>query len=121
MTAQTEKPTEVRTIKPDALDDLLSMPVGGRVEAIVPKSLKECLEMADEIIRAGMVPQGLQGKSADETRSKVAVCIQKGLEVGFKPVTSLSRITVINNRPAIDCAGAMALALNSGKLEWCEE
>ena len=121
MTAQTEKPTEVRTIKPDALDELLAMPVGGKVEAIVPKSLKECLEMADEIIKAGMVPQGLQGKSDDETRSKVAVCIQKGLEVGFKPVTSLSRITVINNRPAIDCAGAMALALHSGKLEWCEE
>ena len=126
MTAQTEKPTEVRTIKPDDLDELLAMPVGGRVEAIVPKSLKECLEMADEIIKAGLVPDGLKGPkdkrvSEDELRSKVAVCIQKGLEVGFKPVTSLSRITVINNRPAIDCAGAMALALHSGKLEWCKE
>lgn len=113
------KQTEV--VEKDALSELLAMPVGGDIRPVVPQTFDQVFQMADAIIAAEMVPLGLKGKTDKETRSKVGICIQKGLEVGFAPVTSLSRISVINGRPCIDCEGAMAKALESGKLEYCKE
>ena len=116
-----EKKTEVKTVERDNFAELLTMPVGGDILPVIPTTLDECFKMADAIIDADMVPLGLEGKTQKETRGKVAICIQKGLEVGFAPVTSLSRISVINGRPCIDCEGGMAKALESKKLEWCKE
>lgn len=121
MGQRVEKTKETEVAEKDVLAELLTLPVGGDIRPVVPQSFTEVFQMADAIIEADMVPFGLQGKNPKETRSKVGICIQKGLEVGFAPVTSLSRISVINGRPCIDCEGAMAKALESGKMEYCKE
>jgi hypothetical protein len=95
----------------------------GRVVAIIPRSVEECYRLAQAMQRAGMVPKGMESRTgnAQEEASKMMISIMKGLEVGFPPITALSTIMVVNNRPSIWGDGAAALIHRSGKCEYVKD
>lgn len=97
---------------------------GSRIEPIVPRNMAEILQCANEVIQAGLVPDSYKGRTDAETRSKVAIGIQKGLEVGFPPLAALSTIMIVNNRPSLWGDALPALVQRSGKMthmrEWFE-
>jgi hypothetical protein len=103
------------------------MVAGGEVAAFYPRSLNEVAQVADAIMRAGLVPSsyevklGTQEQKERETKSRLMVGIMQGLEVGFGPITALKTIAVINNRPSIWGDGAVALAQRSGAVEWVKQ
>ncbi len=80
--------------------------------------------IADAIMRAGMVPSSYEvklGSPEDQqkgTKAKLMIGVMKGLEVGFGPITALSTICIINNRPCVWGDGAIALCDRGGAVEW---
>jgi hypothetical protein len=97
------------------------MVAGGDVEAIIPRNLDEAWRLAVTFVEAGMVPSSYEGKTTKETCAKLMIGIMKAMEVGYAPVTGLSNICVINNRPCLWGDGAMGLVQDSGKVEWAKE
>lgn len=100
---------------------------GHPVTGIIPTTIEDVWRIADAIFIAGMVPASYDSKSMDqqqavrETKAKLAIGIMKGLEVGMGPVTALSTIAVINNRPCIWGDGAVALCQRSNAVEWVKQ
>ena len=94
---------------------------GGDLAAIIPQDLDEAWRLSCTFVKAGMVPKSYEGKTYEETVSKVMIGIMKSMEVGLKPITGLSSIMIVNNRPCLWGDGAIALVQNSGKLEWMKE
>lgn len=118
---------------------------GAPVSAIVPRTLGELAMVANAIISAGMAPDSYviepekikadeihpeiaaKGSVAvaserwriaeDKTKARIMIGIMKGAEVGLPPITALSTIAIINNRPCIFGDGAMALIQSSGQVE----
>lgn len=90
---------------------------GARVQPIVPRTVDEVARVARAVIVAGLAPNSYEGRTADETASRVMVGIMKGAEVGLAPITALSTIAIINGRPSIYGDGAVALCQASGKVE----
>jgi hypothetical protein len=98
---------------------------GAEVAGFIPRTLSDLAQLADAIIQAGMVPKSYEGKETltdpdktyKETKSKLMIGIMKGLEVGLGPMTAISTIAIINNRPCIYGDGGTALIQQSGKLE----
>ena len=97
------------------------MIAGGDVAAIIPRNLDEAWRLAVTFVEAGMVPNSYEGKTSKETCAKLMIGIMKAMEVGYAPVTGLSNICVINNRPCLWGDGAMGLVQDSGKVEWARE
>lgn len=109
---------------------------GGKVKAIVPQNIEEAFRMADAIYLSGMYPEsyaadadrktGRQMGPIDRqaTTSRIMVGIQKAMEVGLPPISGLSSIYIVNNRPTIFGDGIPALLYSSGKVtifrEWSE-
>ena len=93
----------------------------GEVVAIVPRTIEEAWRVASALQRAGMVPKGYENADKKKEAATMVVSILKGLEVGFPPITALSTIMVVNNRPCIWGDGAAALILKSGQLEHIKE
>ena len=89
---------------------------GERVAPIVPRTIDEVGRVAKAIIIAKLAPSGYEGKTEQETASKIMIGIMKGAEVGLPPITALSTIAIINNRPCIWGDGAVALVQARGKL-----
>jgi hypothetical protein len=88
--------------------------------AIMPKSMNEIREYAQEIASSGLAPKSYR------TPSQIAIAIASGLEVGLKPLQSLQYIAVINGRPTIWGDGMVGIVQASGLLEeysltWNEE
>lgn len=102
-------------------DKVPTLTAGGKVAAIVPKDQDEAWRLSAAICRAGMVPKSYEGRTPQETQSKVMIGIMKGLEVGFAPQAALGNIMIVNNRPSIWGDGALALVQNSDKYEWHKE
>lgn len=95
---------------------------GANVTAIVPRSIEEVFRVAKAVIMAGLAPDSYtrergQDLPEDKVVSRVVVGIMKGAEVGLPPITALSTIAIINNRPCIWGDGAVALIQSSGRLE----
>lgn len=114
-----------------------SMQSGGKVKAIVPQNIEEAFRMADAIFMSGMYPESYAADSERRsgrqmqggpdrvaTTSRIMVGIQKAMEVGLPPISGLSAIYIVNNRPTIYGDGIPALLYSSGKVtkfkEWSE-
>ncbi len=98
---------------------------GNALSPIIPRTVEEVGRLADAVMVAGMVPKSYEAddklpadKRAAATKSKLMIGILKGLEVGFGPVTALSTICIINNRPCVWGDGAVALCDRGGAVEW---
>lgn len=94
---------------------------GGNVTAIVPKSIDEAFRVAEAVCISGMVPDSYKGTSQKETASRVMLGIMKGMEVGLPPITALSHIYIVNNRPTIWGDAALALVQHHAEYMGCVE
>jgi hypothetical protein len=91
---------------------------GADVSPIIPRTVEEVGRVADAIMHAGMVPKSYEGPNDKATKAKLMIGIMKGLEVGFGPITALSTICIIGNRPCVWGDGAVALCDRGGAVEW---
>lgn len=82
---------------------------------VVPTDAAEAFRIAKLLCEAKMVPDSYK------TPQQVLIGIMKGMELGVPPITAVSWIMVINNRPAIWGDLAVALVQRSGKLAFFEE
>jgi hypothetical protein len=106
---------------------------GGKIQAIVPRDIEEAFRMAEAIFVSGMYPDSYaaddKGKSGHHmgtvdkraTVSRIMIGIQKSMEVGLAPITGLSNIYIVNNRPTLFGDGIPALLYGSGKVEYIKE
>jgi len=113
--------------------DLLPMPPepGARPLPLIPTTWEEVEAWADRIIAGNMVPAsygveakdtgGDAKKAAEQTRARLVIGIEKGLEVGMGPVTALSTIMIVNNRPSVWGDGALALVHRQNVVEKVEQ
>jgi Ni/Co efflux regulator RcnB len=85
-----------------------------------PISTREIGQRADELIKAGTVPDTLRHADRKTMRSRIVQIIRTGADVGMPPSTALSKIILLDNRPCILCAGALALAQRSGLVQRVE-
>lgn len=99
----------------------LPIMAGGNVSAIVPKSIDEAFRLAEAFCVAGMIPDSYKGRDNRETASKVMIGIMKGAEVGLPPVTALSNIYIVNNRPSLWGDAALALVQHHEDFAGCVE
>jgi hypothetical protein len=90
---------------------------GARVSPIIPRNIEEVARVADAVIKAGLAPDSYKSSNPQETASRIMIGIMKGAEVGLPPLTALSTIAIINNRPCIWGDGAVALIQSHGLLE----
>lgn len=102
----------------------LPITAGGKVSAIVPRSIDEAFRLAEAFCIAGMVPDSYKANDPRETASRVMLGIMKGAEVGLPPVASLSNIYIVNKRPSVYGDGALAIVQAHkdyvGHKEWFE-
>ena len=116
---------------------------GSEALPIIPRTLQEVALWADAVIKARMVPNSYevepsslkvgdyasekdwqQNRHADAqamTKARLMIGIEKGLEVGMGPITALSTIMIVNNRPCIWGDGAVALCQQKGKVDWVKQ
>lgn len=106
---------------PAVVKDRMIIEAGKDVIGIVPTTLDEAWKMSVAFVRAGMVPESYRGTGDEETTAKIMMGVLKGLEVGLPPVSAISTIMIINQRPSIWGDGALALVQKSGKLEYIIE
>jgi len=81
-----------------------------RPRALLPRSLKEVLQLADLIHRSKLAPKGF------DTPESCLVGILYGMEVGLSPIAALQRMAIIDGRPTIWGDAALALVQASGLL-----
>lgn len=94
---------------------------GGSVSAIVPQSIEDAFRLAEAFLVAGLVPDSYKGKDNRETASRVLIGILKGAECGLPPVTALSNIYIVNNKPAVYGDGALAIIQAHPQFAGCKE
>lgn len=118
-TEETERKTEIAKVE-ELPKPKPPLETGARVAPIVPRTVDEVARIAQAVIIAGLAPNSYDGKTPQETASKIMIGIMKGAEVGFPPITALSTIAIINGRPCIWGDGAVALVQKSGMVEKIE-
>ena len=126
--ASSEKASPTKKPRPKGAK-LTKLTVGGDVRAIVPRNMDEALRLAKAISLADMVPDSFvvivdnDESQIDwmRTNARTALAIMKGMEVGLPPITAVSSICFVNNRPSLWGDAAMALVQSSGQLEWYDE
>ncbi len=111
----------VPALAPSAPITKLPIQAGGAVSAIIPRTIDEAFRMAEAVCAAGMVPDSYKGADDRATASKVLMGIMKGMEVGLPPITALSNIYIVNNRPSIWGDGALAVVQNHPDYAGCVE
>lgn len=82
---------------------------------LLPRSLKEALQLAELLSKSKLVPKGF------ETPETCLVGILYGMEVGLSPIAALQRMAVIDGRPTIWGDAALALVQASGLLQSIKE
>lgn len=82
---------------------------------LMASNIDEQFRMATAFYKSGLMPQALNSPE------KVLVALQLCYELGLKPMTSISKICVINGAPNIFGDLPLALVKNSGKLAHIEE
>ena len=80
-----------------------------------PQHGMNLLDMAKQMIAAGIAPRGL------DTPQKLAIVMQAGAELGIAPFVAVRSFYVTNGRPSLFGDLPMALVLNSGLLEDYEQ
>lgn len=102
----------VPVVNSRAAKEIMALPFGGVVKAIMPTTLEEAFRYAQLVVNAGLCPNSYEtGGRADP--QKVVIGILAGLEVGVPPMQALKGIAIINNRPCI--WGDLAVALVQAK------
>lgn len=89
----------------------------GEIAPIIPSTLEDAMRMAKFICAANLAPASYQDAQKNPDPQKIVVGILKALEVGMAPITGLSNIAIINNRPCIWGDGAMALVQAKGLID----
>ena len=79
------------------------------------RSLDEAIKFAKHMHESGLAPKGLQNASA------ILIAMQRGLEIGLKPLQGIQSIAVINGRPALWGDAVLGLCKASGQLEKFQE
>lgn len=92
-----------------------SLASGQKVSAIVPTNYNEMAAMAQTIFSSGLAPRGY------DTPQKVAVAIMMGAELGFPPMMAISKIAIVNGRPAPYGDAIVAVVRRSGLCEFIDE
>src|SRR5258708_1381223 len=69
------------------------IPLGAR--GLQLTTFDELFRFSEFVIKAGFTPKGL------ETKEKVFLALQYGMELGLSPMITLQNSMVVNNRPAI--------------------
>jgi hypothetical protein len=77
---------------------------------LLPRSLKEALQLASLLSKSKLVPKGFENPDA------CLVGILYGMEVGLSPIAALQRMAIIDGRPTIWGDAALALVQASGLL-----
>lgn len=95
------------------------------IAGIIPETIEECASLVESMFNADMVPNSYEvkvGGRVDEkkTMARMLIGVLKGREIGFGPVTALSTICVVNNRPCLWGDGAVALVQQRGLVEKVE-
>ena len=88
----------------------ISSATRSRPRALLPRSLKEALQLADLIHRSKLAPKGF------DSPESCLVGILYGMEVGLSPIAALQRMAIIDGRPTIWGDAALALVQASGLL-----
>ena len=82
---------------------------------LLPRSLKEALQLASLLSKSKLIPKGFENPEA------CLVGILYGMEVGLSPIAALQRMAIIDGRPTIWGDAALALVQASGLLVKIEE
>lgn len=82
---------------------------------LLPRSLKEALQLASLLSKSKLIPKGFENPEA------CLVGILYGMEVGLSPIAALQRMAIIDGRPTIWGDAALALVEASGLLIKIEE
>jgi len=77
---------------------------------LLPRSLKEALQLASLLSKSKLVPKGFENPDA------CLVGILYGMEVGLSPIAALQRMAIIDGSPTIWGDAALALVEASGLL-----
>lgn len=95
----------------------VALSAGAPIAGIVPRSIEEVFRLAQGIAASGLAPSSLA------TPEKITVAILTGLEIGLPPMFALSKIAVINGRPALwgDALPALLWARGFKLREWTED
>lgn len=78
--------------------------------------LPQAHELAVAIAKTEFVPTSLRGRP-----EAVMAAVLAGNELGLPPMTSLSKVHVIEGRPSLSADVMRALVLNRGHEVWCED
>lgn len=76
-----------------------------------PQNVGQAMLMADMILTAGLAPS-----SYDNDPQKIMIGIFKAMEIGVEPISGLSNIMIVNNRPSVWGDLAQALVERSGQI-----
>jgi hypothetical protein len=102
--AITSPPRRVRSVSPSR-----------GPKPLLPRSLKEALQLASLLSKSKLVPKGFENPEA------CLVGILYGMEVGLSPIAALQRMAIVEGRPTIWGDAALALVEASGLLIKIEE
>lgn len=84
--------------------------VGGKYR---PDSLDAVWRLSGVYIRAGMVPNSLQGRTPHETQARICIAIESGMSAGLTVSESLQWVMVVNGRACLWGDAPLALVRRS--------
>lgn len=136
--ADTEQP---ETARPQSLAVIppprVNMRTGAVVQAIIPTTIEEVMQIARMAVNGAMAPDSLlkekggAWKPFEDAMSACAIAIMAGAEMGLTPLSALRSYAVVNGRPTLWGDGIKAVVRKSGLCEfiktgsdetkgWCE-
>ena len=128
--------TQTENLPEEIKSEKVTLKSGAKIQGIIPQTPEEAGRMVDGMFAAGMTPDSYivkhrvprtnnQGNQVEveeidqkATKARLMIGIMKGLEIGLPPITALSTICIINNKPCLWGDGAVALVQASGKIEY---
>lgn len=83
--------------------------------AIIPRSVNECVDLADRLAKSTMLAPEMRDKPAN-----ILAAIMAGQELGFGPMASLRTIHILKGIPKLSADAMVAAVLASGKAVYFE-
>lgn len=83
--------------------------------AIIPRTVAECVDLAERLATSELLPKALRNKVPD-----VLMTIMAGQEMGLAPMAALRSFHVIEGKPVMGADGLVAVVLGSGKAVYFE-
>lgn len=88
----------------------------GALQGLIPTSIGEAGELAQRLARSGVVPKSLKGNA-----DSIFTIILAGLELGLTPIRALQSLQAIHGNLGMKADLQLALAYNSGTVEYFDE